>query len=204
MSRGLPSETAYENTADEVWARQALDLYRRRQLYAQLFSEESAISAQVSGTCPSCGHELYLQLVFSTPVARRREGRGLLAALAGRAGSAGVPAAVDVGSGHAHPGAPGQVTGCGVSFRPPTAPPDTPVHPDDRSGRLPGTRARPRRARPVSAAEREAFDALVKKSLPAVRSMVAAWRTGLTALVTLVTTGIILKGRTDTTSLTLP
>jgi hypothetical protein len=60
------------------------------------------------------------------------------------------------------------------------------------------------RPRPVSAADREAFDALVKESLPAVRSMVAAWRTGLTALVTLVTTGIILKGRTDTTTLTLP
>ena len=58
--------------------------------------------------------------------------------------------------------------------------------------------------RPVSAADREAFDALVKESLPAVRSMVAAWRTGLTALVTLVTTGIILKGRTDTTTLTPP
>ena len=34
--------------------------------------------------------------------------------------------------------------------------------------------------------------------------MAAAWRTGLTALITLVTTGIILKGRTDTTALTLP
>jgi hypothetical protein len=34
--------------------------------------------------------------------------------------------------------------------------------------------------------------------------MAAAWRTGLTALITLVTTGIILKGRTDTTNLTFP
>lgn len=58
--------------------------------------------------------------------------------------------------------------------------------------------------RPVSAADREAFDALVRDSLPAVRSMVAAWRTGLTALITLVTTGIIVKGRTDTTALALP
>ena len=33
--------------------------------------------------------------------------------------------------------------------------------------------------------------------------MAAAWRTGLTALITLVTTGIILKGRTDTTNLAL-
>lgn len=60
------------------------------------------------------------------------------------------------------------------------------------------------RPRPVSAADREAFDALAKESLPAVRSMVAAWRTGLTALVTLVTTGIILTGRTATTTLALP
>ncbi len=57
---------------------------------------------------------------------------------------------------------------------------------------------------PVSTADREAFDALAKEALPAVRSMAAAWRTGLTALITLVTTGIILKGRTDTTNLTLP
>jgi hypothetical protein len=60
------------------------------------------------------------------------------------------------------------------------------------------------RPRPVSAADREAFDALAKEALPSVRSMAAAWRTGLTALITLVTTGIILKGRTDTTSLALP
>jgi hypothetical protein len=59
------------------------------------------------------------------------------------------------------------------------------------------------RPRPVSAADREAFDALAKESLSAIRSMAAAWRTGLTALITLVTTGIILKGRTDTTNLTL-
>ena len=60
------------------------------------------------------------------------------------------------------------------------------------------------RPRPVSAADREAFDALAKEALPAVRSMAAAWRTGLTALITLVTTGIILKGRTDATNLTVP
>jgi hypothetical protein len=60
------------------------------------------------------------------------------------------------------------------------------------------------RPRPVSAADRGAFDALAKDALPAIRSMAAAWRTGLTALITLVTTGIILKGRTDTTSLALP
>ena len=86
-----------------------------------------------------------------------------------------------------------------------TAPDDSPV-PASPAPDSAGPAGEPPAAldRPVSAADREAFDALVKESLPAVRSMVAAWRTGLTALVTLVTTGIILKGRTDTTTLTLP
>jgi hypothetical protein len=60
------------------------------------------------------------------------------------------------------------------------------------------------RPRPVSVADREAFDALAKDAMPTIRAMAAAWRTGLTALITLVTTGIILKGRTDTTDLAFP
>jgi hypothetical protein len=60
------------------------------------------------------------------------------------------------------------------------------------------------RPRPVSAADREAFDALVKESLSTVRSTAAAWRTGLTALITLVTTGIIVTGRTATATLAVP
>jgi hypothetical protein len=60
------------------------------------------------------------------------------------------------------------------------------------------------RPRPVSLADREAFEALARESLPAVRSMVAAWRTGLTALITLVTTGIIVTGRSQATTLAVP
>jgi hypothetical protein len=125
---GTPSpETAYENTADEAWARQALDLYRRRQLQVKAFSAEGVISAQIWGTCPRCGHELNVQLTLSTPIPGLRGDRGLLAALTRRDGSPGVPDTVDIGCGcgHAHPGAPGHVTGCGVSFRLPTSPPDT-------------------------------------------------------------------------------
>lgn len=58
--------------------------------------------------------------------------------------------------------------------------------------------------RPVSPADREAFDTLVKESVSSVRSMAAAWRTGLAALITFVTTGIIVTGRTATTTLTVP
>jgi hypothetical protein len=61
-----------------------------------------------------------------------------------------------------------------------------------------------RTPRPVSPADREAFDSLVKDSLTAVRSMAAAWRTGLTALITLVTTGVILTGRAAAATLALP
>src|ERR1700761_1519231 len=55
--------------------------------------------------------------------------------------------------------------------------------------------------RPVSAADREAFEGLGKDSVSSVRSMASSWRTGLTALITLVTTGIIITGRNSTTNM---
>jgi hypothetical protein len=50
-----------------------------------------------------------------------------------------------------------------------------------------------------SLAERDAFTALARQSLPEVRASAEAWRNGLTAFLTLVTTGVIIKGR-DTTA----
>jgi hypothetical protein len=65
------------------------------------------------------------------------------------------------------------------------------------------TNYRPRRptASPTDAdlAERDAFKALTDESLPAVRSSAETWRNGLTAFITLVTTGVVIKGR-DTSS----
>src|SRR5260370_11482782 len=123
-------EVAYENTADEAWARQAFDLYQRRELQVQAFDTEGVVSAQVWGTCPRCGHALNIQKTLSTPVAALRGGRGLWAALTRRdvPAAPGIPGAVEVGCGcgKSHPGAPEQITGCGVSFRLPTTPPDRP------------------------------------------------------------------------------
>jgi hypothetical protein len=123
-------EVAYENTADENWARRAFDLYQRRQLQVQAFDTDGVLSAQVWGTCPRCGHELNIQMTLSTPIPGFRGGRGLWTALTrpDTPVARGIPGAVEVGCdcGHAHPGAPGQVTGCGVSFRLPTTPPDPP------------------------------------------------------------------------------
>jgi hypothetical protein len=124
------AELEYENTADEAWARKALDLYQRRQLQVQAFDTDGVVSAQVWGPCPRCGHELDVQQTLSTPIAGVRGGRGLWQALTGREvpATAGIPDTVEAGCGcrQAHPGAPGQVTGCGVSFRLPTAPPGPP------------------------------------------------------------------------------
>jgi hypothetical protein len=123
-------EVAYENTADEVWARQAFDLYQCRELQVQAFDTEGVVSAQIWGACPRCSHELNIQMTLSTPVPGLRGSRGLLSALTRQDPPAapGIPEAVEVscGCGCAHPGAPGQVTGCGVSFRLPTTSPDAP------------------------------------------------------------------------------
>ena len=123
-------EVAYENTAEEAWARQAFDLYQCRQLQVQAFDTEDVVSAQVWGTCPRCHHELNIQMTLNTPIAGLRGGGGLWTALTRRdkPPAPGIPDAVEVGCGcgHTHPGAPEQVTGCGVSFRLPTTPPDNP------------------------------------------------------------------------------
>lgn len=125
------AEVAYENTAAEVWARHALDLYQHRELRVQAFDTEGVVSAQVWGTCPRCRHALNVQQTLSTPIVGLRSGRGLWTALTRREipAAAGIPETVEVGCGcgQTHPGAPEQVTGCGVSFRLPTAPPDSPA-----------------------------------------------------------------------------
>jgi hypothetical protein len=128
---GTPStEVAYENIADETSAQKALDFYRRRELQVRAFDTEGVVSAQVWGTCPRCGHEMNIQMTLSTPIAGLRGGHGLWTTLTHRAASAnsGKPDTVEVacGCGRTHPGAPEQVTGCGVSFRLPTTAPDTP------------------------------------------------------------------------------
>jgi hypothetical protein len=114
------SEVGYENTADETWAQQAFDLYQRRQLQVQAFNTEGVVSAQVWGTCPRCSHDLDIQMTLSAPVVTWRGGwSAILQRNAPR-----IPADVEVGCGcgRSHAGAPENVTGCGVSFRLPTAP----------------------------------------------------------------------------------
>jgi hypothetical protein len=64
--------------------------------------------------------------------------------------------------------------------------------------RLPGSAPTP-----ADLAERDAFAALTAQSLPSVRTSAETWRNGLTAFITLVTTGIVIKGRDTTADLDL-
>jgi hypothetical protein len=126
---GTPAaEAGYENTADERWALQALDFYRRGQLQVEAFDTDGVVSAQVWGTCPRCGHEMNVQMTLTAPIGGLRAGRGLWGTLTGRdvPPSSGIPDTVEAGCGcgQVHSGAPGELTGCGVSFRLPTAPID--------------------------------------------------------------------------------
>lgn len=121
---------AYENSADEASARQAIDFYQSGRLQVEAFDTEGVVSAQVWGTCPRCGHDLNVQMTLSAPVVNARGGSGLWSILTWRRvpPSPGIPDTVEVGCGcgHTHPGAPAEVTGCGVSFRLPTALPQSP------------------------------------------------------------------------------
>ena len=122
-------EVAYDNTADEASARQAIDLYRRSELQVKAFNTEGVVSAQIWGTCPRCGHQLNVQQTPASPCRLARGPRPTVGAdRAGRSRDGPVPRPWRPRRGwaHAHPGAPEQVTGCGVSFRLPTPPPAPP------------------------------------------------------------------------------
>ena len=68
-------------------------------------------------------------------------------------------------------------------------------------GADPGFRLPASAPEPVSRSEREAFEALVADSLPTVRAAAQAWRNGLTGLLTLVITGVVIQGRTTASEL---
>lgn len=122
---------AYENTADRAWARRAVDLYQRHELRMKTFNTDGVISAHVWGPCPRCGHALDARPTLSATVPGLRDitvGGTRWDRLIRRDAGARkppMPESVDVscGCGHAHPGAPDDVRGCGLSFRLPTAPP---------------------------------------------------------------------------------
>ncbi len=131
------NDVGYENTADPEWTRRALDLLRQGDLQVETFLTEGVASAQIWGSCPRCGHDLNVQQTLSAAVGGLGSVRGVspwdtLVGLAQRVTGhedthpAPLPDVLDLGCGceRTHAGAPRRVTGCGASFRLPTAPLD--------------------------------------------------------------------------------
>ena len=116
----MDAEVGYERTAAEDWTRRAQHLYQSGQLCMAPFNTDGVISVQVWGACPRCPHSLNVQQTLTAPVVSYRGGWSTV----GRK-DAEIPSYIEVECGCelVHLGAPGQVTGCGVTFRLPTAPP---------------------------------------------------------------------------------
>lgn len=117
------TEVDYENTAGDDWQQQALGFYQNGQLQVKAFNTKGVVSAQVWGTCPRCRHGLDIQMTLSAPVIGFAQGWRSIGRR--RRTAAAIPDDLHVGCGCglAHDRAPKNVTGCGVSFSLPTAPP---------------------------------------------------------------------------------
>jgi hypothetical protein len=115
----------YENTAELVWAEQAFQLWKRRELQVQAFDADGVVSVQVWGPCPRCGHPLNVQKTLTAAVS---EVRGLWGTLTGgdrHVTTSTIPKMVEIGCDceSIHDGGPTGQHGCGVSFRLPTSQP---------------------------------------------------------------------------------
>ena len=207
------AEVAYENTADEAWPAWPLISISVASCRCARSMARGWCGPGV-GNLPRCGHESTSSRLH-TSIVSVRGGRGLWSALTGRdvPAAAVIPDSVEVGCGlRAGPSKarPGQATGCGVSFRLPTARPDPPRTSRGPPQDLPGTcPSGTRHSHDLGGgdADRSAGWS-VQRVRPSVRRAgergasgspvgAAAWRTGLTALITLVTTGISKVDRHD-------
>lgn len=111
-----PETVAYTESAAVRWTDEASGMLRDGRLSARAFAADGVLSSRVWGPCPRCGHLLDDRQVHTAivtgprgwPLRRRR-----------RAVAPPPVLEVDVGCGcrHTHPGAPEDVSGCGVGFR---------------------------------------------------------------------------------------
>jgi hypothetical protein len=115
----MDAEVDYERTAADDWTQRAKDLYQSGQLRVAPFNTNGVVSVQIWGTCPRCAHSLDVQQTLTAPLVTRGGWPHI-----GKQNTEIPPyVLVGCGCGVSHDGAPSQVTGCGVTFRLPTAPP---------------------------------------------------------------------------------
>lgn len=110
-----PGEANYEESAAYRWTERAYELLVTGDLHGRAFTSDGVLSSHVWGECPRCGHPLDDRQVHTAVVS----GVGRWPGRVTRRGTPPPPLDVDVACGckHAHPLAPPDTTGCGVSFR---------------------------------------------------------------------------------------
>jgi hypothetical protein len=112
---GTASEERYEKTTAFLWTERAFELLEADKLKAEIQERRPGVrSSHVWGQCPRCGHQIDdwqpLSAVTGLVGGRRPDS-------AARDTADVELVDVGCGCGTTHPGAPGDTTGCGVSFR---------------------------------------------------------------------------------------
>ncbi len=109
----------YLEVADFHWSERAYELLVSGELKGRAFAQGGAVSSHVWGPCPRCGHALDERRVHTAVITGIDRIHDPTTSPGGPSPRPSPTLKVDVGCGcgHTHPNAPGNTTGCGVSFR---------------------------------------------------------------------------------------
>lgn len=113
MTGELDHAVTYEQSAEFNWTVRAFELLCAGHLHGKAFATDGVVSSHVWGACPRCAHALDDRQVHTAVITG--VGRSVNVYLEGQPDALLVDVAC--GCGRAHPDAPGEITGCGVSFR---------------------------------------------------------------------------------------
>ncbi|MBB5874128.1 hypothetical protein F4553_007562 [Allocatelliglobosispora scoriae] len=106
----------YDESAAYRWTERAYELLSSGDLQGRAFAADGVLSSHVWGPCPRCGHQLDDRQVHTALVDELRW-PGRRPATKGTPPPIQLPVDIACGCTHTHPHAPGDTTGCGVSFR---------------------------------------------------------------------------------------
>jgi|BarGraNGADG00212_1021973.scaffolds.fasta_scaffold11490_4 hypothetical protein len=122
MTANPPEDEPYLRADDYQWTVKAFEMVERGDLQGEVVSHEGVVRSRVWGHCPRCG-DLVDDRQTHTALTNLMGGtRGLRSPGPGEAGSGNesewfFPVDISCACDHAHPGAPPDASGCGVSFR---------------------------------------------------------------------------------------
>ena len=114
------SVRGYAESTDSEWTEIAFMKLGDGKLHGEVITSRGIVRSRVWGECPACGHHLDdRQTHTAVTSAFGGAWRGITPSREDTKEAEATYYEVDVscGCGHAHPGAPGDRTGCGASFR---------------------------------------------------------------------------------------